>query len=52
MLRNDYERELRHLYGKANKTEDFRLAFEILQVGVGLGFDTLGDDANPQQEQE
>lgn len=33
MKRFEYETELKALYEKAIKTEDFRLAFDILEAG-------------------
>lgn len=36
MKHNEYETELKFLYGKAMKVQDFRLAFDILEVGRNL----------------
>ena len=41
MKRYEYETELKHLYGKAVQGVDFRLAFDILEVGRMLGLEGM-----------
>ena len=36
MTRDEYETELKHLYGEAMKRKDFRLAFDILEAGQAI----------------
>lgn len=42
MKRDEYETELKSLYGKAMKGQDFRLAFDILEAGRAMGLEGMG----------
>ncbi len=41
MKREEYETQLKVLYGKVIKIEDFRLAFEILEAGRAMGLEGI-----------
>ncbi len=41
MDREEYETELKDLYGRAMKSDDIRLAFDILRAGRDIGLSNM-----------
>ncbi len=44
MKKDEYEKELKHLYGLAIKQEDVRTALEILERGRAFGIEDMKEE--------
>ena len=42
MDKKEYETELKNLYEKAHKSDDIRLAWDLLEAGRRIGFNPSG----------
>ncbi len=48
MKRDEYKTELKSLYGKAIESKDYRLALDILELGLAAGLEDIcsNDDSS------